>query len=146
MTDYPTHRLREIIEDFRACIGQEKLELLLDFAESMAPLPDWLDAGHDQMEQVHECMTPVFIASELIDGGMKFYFDVPRQSPTVRGFAAILGEGLDGATPEQIMQIPDDFYMQLNLETVLTHQRLNGFVAILEQIKRLAAAELAQGQ
>lgn len=144
MTDTLTQRLREISEDFQLCESQEKLELLLDFAESMAPLPDWLEADHDHMQLVHECMTPVYIATEMVEGAMKFYFDVPRQSPTVRGFAAILGEGLDGATPDQILQIPDDFYMQLGLETVLTHQRLNGMAAILANIKRLAAAELVQ--
>lgn len=135
-------RLVEIIEDFEWCEGREKLELLLQFSENMPPLPEWLQENHNTMDQVHECMTPVFVHAETHNGGLEFYFDVPRESPTVRGFAAILGEGLRGCTPEMILQIPNDFYFRMGLENVLSHQRLNGLSAILAHIKRLAASEL----
>jgi cysteine desulfuration protein SufE len=135
--------LAEIVDNFLWCEGQEKIELLLQYSESMPPLPPELAADHAQMEQVHECMTPVFVHADLLDGGMKFYFDVPKESPTVRGFAAILGAGLDGVSPQQILQIPADFYVQMGLQNVLTHQRLNGIGAILAYIKRLAAQKLA---
>jgi cysteine desulfuration protein SufE len=135
--------LAEIVDNFLWCEGQEKIELLLQYSESMPPLPPELAADHAQMEQVHECMTPVFVHADLVDGGMKFYFDVPKESPTVRGFAAILGAGLDGVSPQQILQIPADFYVQMGLQNVLTHQRLNGIGAILAYIKRLAAQKLA---
>jgi cysteine desulfuration protein SufE len=135
--------LAEIVDNFLWCEGQEKIELLLQYSESMPPLPPELAADHAQMEQVHECMTPVFVHADLLGGGMKFYFDVPKESPTVRGFAAILGAGLDGVSPQQILQIPADFYVQMGLQNVLTHQRLNGIGAILAYIKRLAAQELA---
>jgi len=91
---------------------------------------------------VHECMTPVFVKAETRDNRMKFYFDVPEASPTVRGYASILGQGLDGATPEEVLRIPGDFYARMGLEKLLTHQRLNGFGAILAHIKRLALQEL----
>jgi cysteine desulfuration protein SufE len=88
-------------------------------------------------------MTPVFVKSELINGGMYFYFNVPQESPTVRGLAAILGDGLDGATPEQVLSVPNDFYLPMELHRVLTMQRMNGFAAILAHMKRLAAEALA---
>lgn len=135
-------QLAGIIEDFEWCQGREKLELLLQYSEQMPPLPDWLEETHSNMDQVHECMTPVFIHTENTNGRLKFYFDVPRESPTVRGFAAILAQGLDGCSPATILQIPGDFYFRMGLENVLSHQRLNGLAAILAHIKRLAAAEL----
>jgi len=137
-TDSIPIRLREIVEEFGWCEGQEKLELLLEYSEKMMPLPDWLDK-ETNMEQVHECMTPVFVHAEIQDGGMQFYFDVPPESPTVRGYAAILGEGLRGATPEEVIGIPGNFYQQMGLQKVLTTQRLNGISAILAYLKRLAS-------
>jgi cysteine desulfuration protein SufE len=69
---------------------------------------------------------------------MTFYFDIPPESPTVRGYAAILAEGLHGATPEQIVSVPTDFYLQMGLHKVLSQQRLRGITAILAYLRRLA--------
>jgi cysteine desulfuration protein SufE len=134
-------RLREIVEEFSWCDGQEKLELLLEYSEKLPPLPEWLDKNTN-MEQVHECMTPVFVHAEIKNGGMVFYFDVPPQSPTVRGYAAILSEGLRGATPEQVANLPPGFYREMGLEKVLTAQRVRGIDAMLAYLKRLARERL----
>lgn len=131
-------RLSEIIEDFQFVEGREKVELLLEYSENMPELPDRLRDEHDSMEPVPECMTPVFVKAESGNGRMHFYFDCPRESPTVRGYAAILAEGLDGATPDEILRVPNDFFYQMGLEKVLTSQRLNGMAAILAHMKRLA--------
>lgn len=131
-------RLQEIVEEFAVCEGQEKLELLLEYADRMPPLPDWLSAQRGEMEQVHECMTPVFVHAELKDGGMVYYFDIPPEAPTVRGYAAVLGEGFRGSTPEQVMNTPVHFHEQMGLQHVIGPQRLNGIVALLAHLKRLA--------
>ena len=90
------------------------------------------------MDEVHECMTPVFIFAEANDGKLLFFFDIPREAPTVRGFGAILQQGLDGSTREQVGAVPDDFYFQMGLQSVLSGQRLNGIAAILAHMKRVA--------
>jgi cysteine desulfuration protein SufE len=144
MTHTIPPRLREIIEDFQWSEGREKLELLLDFSERMPPLPDWLVGERDQMEQIHECMTPVLVRAVIQDGRMSFYFDVPAESPTVSGYAAILAEGLQGATPQEILSIPGDFYQEMGLDKVLSSQRLNGISAILAHVKRLALEAMNQ--
>ena len=135
-------RLQEIIEEFSWLEGQEKLELLLEYSDRMPPLPEWLDKDTN-MEQIHECMTPVFVHAERENGGMAFYFDIPAESPTVRGYATILSEGLHGVSPEEVLEIPATFYQEMGLHQVLTMQRLNGIGAILAHIKRLAKQELA---
>ena len=135
-------RLREIIDDFEISEGREKIELLIDFAGRLPTPPVHLLEKNGRFEEVPECMTPVSVTAEIIDQQMHFYFQVPQESPTVRGFAAILADGLDGATPEQILRIPSDFYYTMGLEKVLTMQRLNGFTAILAHIKRLATEAL----
>jgi cysteine desulfuration protein SufE len=143
MNPYPA-RLGEIMDEFQWSEGREKLELLLYYAEKLPPLPEWLRDQHGSMQQVHECMTPVFVFSECQENRMRFFFDIPPESPTVRGFASLLAEGLDGTSPEAILQIPNDFYLQTGLQEVLTGQRLNGIGAIFAQIKRLAL-EAIQG-
>jgi len=136
--EYIPPKLKEIIEDFEISEDREKLELLLYYAENMPPLPDSLQENHDQMDQVQECMTPVYVQANVDGGKIYFYFDAPPQSPTVRGYAALLAEGVNGSTPAEVLEIPADFYLQMGLEKVLTQQRLNGITAILAHMKRLA--------
>ena len=137
-------RLEEIVEDFKLCEGREKLELLLEYSGRMPPLPDWLAKDRGQLEQVHECMTPVFVHAETKEDKMVFFFDVPEESPSVRGYEALLSEGVKGSTPEAILAIPGDFYHEMGLQEVLSGQRMNGIRAILRYIKMLAKRELAK--
>lgn len=133
-----TPRLQEIVADFEICQGNEKLEYLLELSESLEPLPEWLSEHQDEMDEVHECMTPVFIFVEKDDSGrFRFHIDVPPESPTVRGFAAILQQGLQGTTAEEVLAVPSEFYLATGLQTVLSGQRLNGMSAMLAHIKRL---------
>ena len=78
------------------------------------------------------------------DGTIAYSFDVPEVSPTVRGFAAILGLGLKDATPEQVLTTPGDIFFQMGLHKVLTPQRLNGSAALLGHMKRLAIREMGK--
>jgi cysteine desulfuration protein SufE len=87
-------------------------------------------------------MTPVHVFGQADSGRLTFHFDIPPMSPTVRGLAAILSEGLNGCKPEQILSIPADFYLQMGLQEALSHQRLNGFAAILAHMKQIAAREM----
>lgn len=135
-------RLQEIVDEFGELEGEEKLQLLFEYSEKMPPLPEWLNR-ETNMDQVHECMTPVFVHAEQENGGMVFYFDVPEESPTVRGYAAILGEGLRGVPAEEVLAVPGDFFLGMGLHRVLTQQRLRGITAILAYLKRLAKEQLA---
>jgi cysteine desulfuration protein SufE len=138
MSELP-ERLQEIVDDFSYLQGQEKLEYLLEFAESLPPLPDWLEGKQNEMDQVHECMTPVFInVQKQDDGTLVYHFDIPPESPTVRGYAAIMQQGLEGATPAEVQEIPSEFYLQMGLQDVITGQRLNGLSAMLHHMKALA--------
>lgn len=129
-------KLQEIVDDFAGMTREEKLETLIAFAESFPPLPDWLKEKRDQMEAVPECMTPVFLhAEKQMDGGVHFHLDIPPQSPTVRGLASILANGLDGSTPEEIIAIPADFYLPMNLQESVSQQRMSGFNGVLTHMK-----------
>lgn len=131
--------LQEIVDDFAGMSREEKLETLIGYAESLPPLPERYKEERDKMEAVPECMTPVFLAAEKQeDGGIIFHLDIPPQSPTVRGLASILTNGLNGSTLEEIISVPADFYLPMKLEEAVSQQRLNGFVGVLAHMKQAA--------
>jgi cysteine desulfuration protein SufE len=128
--------LQTIVAEFRAATPRERLDYLLEYAYSLPDLPPAMQAQRDQMEQVHECQSPVFLFTEIIDGAVHFYLDIPLESPTVRGYAAILAEGFQGATPAQVLQTPDDIHVLLGLPEVITPQRVRGLHALLQYMKK----------
>lgn len=132
-------KLQEIVDDFASMTREEKLETLIGYAESMPPLPERFREARSKMEAVPECMTPVFLTAEKdANGGIVFFLDIPPQSPTVRGLASILTNGLNGLTLEEIISIPADFFLPMKLDEAVSQQRLNGFVGVLAHMKQVA--------
>ena len=138
--------LREIIEDFRSMEPRERLESLLDFAMSMPELPGFLHDARDQMDQVHECQTPVFVFADIVDAGVHVYIDVPKESPTVRGYAAIVQEGLERAAPEVVLQTPDDIHYLLGLHEAISPQRLRGLHVLMAYLKRQVTLKMTNSE
>ena len=136
-------RLAQIVEVFTNSPKEFRVEALLDFSKRLPPLPDDLAANRDSLEQVHECQTPFFLATRVEDGIVRLFFDAPQESPTVRGYAGILAAGLDGETPQAILDVDTDFYLNMGLEEVVTPLRLRGMGAILARLKRQVAAQVA---
>lgn len=134
--DRYTPRLQEIIEEFQEADPRDRMEYLLEYAMDLPDLPERYTDHRDQMEQVHECQTPVFLVTEINNGKVAFYLDIPRESPTVRGYAGILVDGLAEASPEEVLTTPDDVYMQLKLQDVITPQRIRGLHFLLHYMKR----------
>ncbi len=136
-------KLQEIVDDFASMSREEKVETLVAYSESFPPLPDWLKGEREKMEAVPECMTPVFLfAEKQANGGLHFHFDIPPQSPTVRGLATILATGLDGATPEEVLSVPPDFFAPMKLDEAISQQRINGFIGVLAHMKHAATQAL----
>ena len=103
-------RLREIIEDFGAVPGSERLQLLLEFSEELPALPARYAGHRDLLERVPECQTPLFLAIEVDGGGtVHLFFDAPPESPTTRGFAGILHTALDGLNADDVLATPGEF-------------------------------------
>jgi len=137
-------KLQEIVDDIASMSREEKLETLIGYAESFPELPERYKAKRDQMEAVPECMTPVFlIAEKQEDGSLIFHFDIPPQSPTVRGLASILASGLNGCKPEEVLTVPADFYMPMKLEEAVSGQRINGFRGVLAHMKQVAVKAMS---
>jgi cysteine desulfuration protein SufE len=130
-------RLQEIVDDFRDVPDKDRLQLLLEFSEDLPALPERYAAHRDRMEPVPECQTPLFLAVEVEpDDTVRLFFDAPAESPTTRGFAAILHAGLDGLDAGQVLATPAEFSGQLGLQDLVSPLRLRGMAAMLARIKR----------
>jgi cysteine desulfuration protein SufE len=136
--------LTEIIDDFAELAGQDKLQLLLEFAENLPALPDRYARHPELLEPVPECQSPVFLIAEVDRGGAvpvaRLFFSAPPEAPTTRGFAGILREGLDGLPVDEVLATPVDFAMRLPVADVVSPLRLRGLSAMLARVKRQLAA------
>ena len=136
-TDTLNPRLAEIVEDFNALPGQQRLQLLLEFSDDLPPLPERYAGHRDLLEQVPECQSPLFLAVEVApDDTVHLFFDAPREAPTTRGFAGILQTGLDGLNADEVLATPSEFTSQLGLTDLVSPLRLRGMAAMLARIKR----------
>jgi cysteine desulfuration protein SufE len=132
--------LAEVVSDFQDMQGQDKLQLLLEFANELPPLPAGLEQA--AMEPVPECQSPLFLHVDAADRGkVRLYFSAPAEAPTTRGFAAILAAGLDKQSADDILAVPNDFYSDLGLAALISPLRLRGMSAMLARIKRRLRGE-----
>ena len=127
--------LAEVVSEFAEMTGQDKLTLLLEFANDLPALP--ADLTEAAMEPVPECQSPLFLHVDAADpANVRLYFSAPAEAPTTRGFASILAAGLDGQPAAVILAVPDDFYSDLGLAALISPLRLRGMSAMLTRIKR----------
>ncbi len=128
-------KLQEIVTLFRSAPKALRLQALLEYSKKLPPLPEKYAEHPEFMQPVPECASPFFLVTEPQGEGVAMYFKVPEEAPTVRGYAGILAEGLAGASREQILNIPDQFYMDMGLSELITPMRLRGMGAILMRLK-----------
>ena len=133
--------LRKVVDDFAAAPLEMKIDLLVEYTGKVAPLPAHLADHPERLEQVEECQTPFFLATEVDDDDrVTVWFDCPPEAPTTRGFAGVLSEGLNGATVDEVLAVPSDFHHDLGLAAAISPLRLRGMDAILARLKRNVAA------
>lgn len=137
-------QLADIREDFLALEQRDRLLLLLEFSNDLPELPERYVDHPDLFERVVECQSPVFIFVE-VDAEKKFHLfaTAPRESPTTRGFASILVQGLDGLTPEQVLAVPADYPQSIGLTEAVSPLRIRGMSALLARSKRQLRERIA---
>ena len=138
-------RVDAIVEEFAELEPRERLELLLEFAENLPPLPPDLQAQRDAGEhRVHECQTPVFLWVLPEGEAIHIHGDVAPESPTVKGFVGILAEAFTGGTPEEVLTIPANLMQRLGLVEALGMVRMRGLSAIEHRIRHETQQLLAR--
>jgi cysteine desulfuration protein SufE len=136
-------KLSELLTEFDGTDPEDALEILIEFGERLPPLsPGRMVTAAPADCRIQECQTPVDLWVDLRDGRVQLEAQVPEKSPTVRGFVALLVEGVSGATPAEVAALPDDFLPLLGLSETLGMTRQRGFRGIVSRIKREAARSL----
>lgn len=129
--------LAAIQRDFLELDKQDRLVMLLEFANDLPPLPPRYLDHPELLEQVVECQSPVFIFVEVSAATeVHLFATAPLQSPTTRGFASILASGLTGLTATEVLNVPDDFANTIGLTEAVSALRLRGMTAMLARTKR----------
>lgn len=136
--------LAEIRDDFLALEQPDRLTLLLEFANELPELPERYRDHPDLLERVIECQSPVYMFVELdSDHIVHLFVTAPRESPTTRGFASILAQGLEGLTDAEVLAVPDDYPNTIGLTAAVSPLRLRGMSALLGRTKRQVREKMA---
>lgn len=132
----------KLIRRFQAVDKELRLESLLAASARLPDVPDRLTADRDrESSRVVECQTPVFLWFERGDGDtLRLHADVPRESPTVRGFVSLLVTALDGAPLREAAELPADLLHLMRLDETLGMMRSQGLGAVVRRIRASAAA------
>ena len=128
--------LEAIVSELGDADRQERIELLIEFAKNLPPLPDRLEKLKDAEHRVEECQSPVFLFVETDGNRVEIHADAPIEAPTVRGFVAILVEGLNGATVEDVLSVRGDLIERIGLPEILGMLRVRGLGGILGRLKK----------
>jgi cysteine desulfuration protein SufE len=130
-------KLQRVVDRFAAAPRELKSQALLQYAKKVPPLPPEYAEDPNRLARVHECQSRFFLAAQVDDdGAVHLIFDCPPETPTVRGFAGILLEGLEGEHYSVVLEVPTTFYSSMGLEDVVSPMRLRGMGAILATIRK----------
>jgi cysteine desulfuration protein SufE len=125
-----------VIDDFGFLEERDRLQLLLEFSESLPDLDPVYGENPELLERVEECQSPVFIAISGDSSKINLHFSAPREAPTTRGFASVLYTALNGQSASEVLALSDDFPSMLGLEKLISPLRVRGMRGMLYRIKR----------
>lgn len=144
-TQSVTARLERLAAEFAELEPRERLELLLEFAGQLPPLPARFQAERAAGEhRVHECQTPVFVWAEVEQGRVTLHAEVAPEAPTVKGFVAILRTLFEGAPVEEVLALAAQPVVRLGLAESLGMLRARGLMAVGRYAQRLVAEAAGQ--
>ena len=112
---------------------KRRYEYVLWLAKKLEPMP-----AEQQTEaiKVKGCVSQVFVQGRLEQGLMRWQGD--SDALITKGLLALLIQGLDGLTPEQVQSMDPAFIAATGLQASLTPSRANGFLNILRSMQQQA--------
>jgi cysteine desulfuration protein SufE len=133
--------LDRIVERLGAATDpKRRYEYVLWLAKRLEPLPEEL---RSEERKVRGCVSQVYVVGDLVEGKLHWQGDSDAQ--ITKGLLALLIEGLEGLSPQQVVAIDPAFIAATGLQASLTPSRANGFLNILRAMQAQAAA-LASGR
>ena len=112
---------------------KRRYEYVLWLAKKLEPLPE---EQQTEAIKVKGCVSQVFVQGRLDQGLMRWQGD--SDALITKGLLALLIQGLDGLTPEQVQSLDPSFIAATGLQASLTPSRANGFLNILRTMQQQA--------
>jgi cysteine desulfuration protein SufE len=119
---------------------KRRYEYVLWLAKKLPPAPPELSCDANR---VRGCVSQVFVAPTLENGQLRWQGDSDAQ--ITKGLLALLIQGLDGLSPQQVVALDPAFIAETGLQASLTPSRANGFLNILRHMQAQAASLSAAG-
>ena len=127
-------KLERIVERFkRRSDSKKRYEQLLWYAKKLEAMPE---EGKIPENKVPGCVSQVYITADLRED--KVWYQGDSDAQLVKGLVALLIEGLNGLSPQEIIQLQPDFIDETGLKVSLTPSRANGFYNIFQTMKKKA--------
>ena len=122
---------------------EERYRYLIELGRKLPPLPA---GAHNEANKVRGCMSQVWLTHEVRPGPPKtLVFGGDSDAHIVKGLIAVLLALTSGRTPEEILALDiASAFERLGLESNISMNRRNGFYAMVERIKKMAAEEAAR--
>lgn len=131
----------QIIADFAILDDwEDRYRYLIELGRALPPMPD---EEHTSANKVQGCASQVWLATEPQSAGGKtrLHFRGDSDALIVRGLVAVALALFDNKTPDEIAGTDAEaVFDQLDLRAHLTAQRSNGLRALVDRIRREAAA------
>ena len=112
---------------------KRRYEYVLWLAKKLEPMPE---EQQTEAIKVKGCVSQVFVQGRLDQGLMRWQGD--SDALITKGLLALLIQGLDGLTPEQVQSMDPAFISATGLQASLTPSRANGFLNILRTMQQQA--------
>ena len=126
--------LERIVQRFkRRSNPKQRYEQLLWYAKKLEEMPQ---ESKTPENKVPGCVSQVYITADLKDG--KVWYQGDSDAQLVKGLVALLIEGLNGLTPQEVLQVTPDWIDETGLKVSLTPSRANGFYNIFQTMKKKA--------
>ncbi len=126
--------LDRIVQRFkRRSNPKQRYEQLLWYAKKLEEIPSESKIPENK---VNGCVSQVYITADLEDD--KVWYKGDSDAQLVKGLVALLIEGLNGLSPDEILAVTPDFIEETGLKVSLTPSRANGFYNIFQTMKKKA--------
>ncbi len=113
---------------------RRRYEFVLWLAKKLAPLPDEF---RQESFKVKGCVSQVYVVAQLANGKLHWQGDSDAQ--ITKGLLALLIEGMEGLSPEEVAAMDPSFLQATGLQGSLTPSRANGFLNIFRMMQAQAA-------